>query len=291
MFKSSLFFSSPLMNAAGTLGFAPDPRLPLDWDQFGAFLTNPVSLLPRTPTHGTRCLSFPGGFLLHTGYPNPGLEAVLRRHAPRWARLPQPVLVHLLGQGVDDLASMALRLESVPGVMGLEVGFPKDVDRNLLQAFVRAASGEITVEPRRERREEKKGGNLFGLIIFVAALTWIIPAGQFDRVQNEALGKEVPVPGTYHEVEANPQRLAEDLDGNWEVLAEPIQTVMRRYGLEKPYEQLKKLTRGKRITAARMAKFINDLAIPEAARKDLLAMTPASYTGKAAKLAKRIAKG
>jgi adenylosuccinate lyase len=92
-------------------------------------------------------------------------------------------------------------------------------------------------------------------------------------------------------LEANPARLAEDLGHNWEVLAEPIQTVMRRYGLEKPYEQLKKLTRGKRITAARMAKFIEGLAIPAAAKKDLLAMTPASYTGKAAKLAKRIAKG
>ena len=92
-------------------------------------------------------------------------------------------------------------------------------------------------------------------------------------------------------LEANPARLAEDLDANWEVLAEPIQTVMRRYGLEKPYEQLKKLTRGKRITATRMAKFIDGLAIPDAAKKDLLAMTPASYTGKATTLAKRIAKG
>jgi len=94
-----------------------------------------------------------------------------------------------------------------------------------------------------------------------------------------------------NKLEANPQRLAEDLDGNWEVLAEPIQTVMRRYGLEKPYEQLKKLTRGKRITAPRMAKFIEGLEIPAAAKKELLAMTPASYTGQAAKLAKRIAKG
>ena len=93
-----------------------------------------------------------------------------------------------------------------------------------------------------------------------------------------------------NKLEANPVRLAEDLDSNWEVLAEPIQTVMRRYGLEKPYEQLKKLTRGKRITAARMAKFIEGLAIPAAAKKDLLALTPAGYTGKAAQLAKRIAK-
>ncbi len=92
-------------------------------------------------------------------------------------------------------------------------------------------------------------------------------------------------------LEANPQRLAQDLDANWEVLAEPIQTVMRRYGLDKPYEQLKKLTRGKRITATRLARFIDGLAIPDAARKDLLALTPANYTGKAAKLARRIARG
>ncbi|MBI5329291.1 MAG: adenylosuccinate lyase [Betaproteobacteria bacterium] len=90
-------------------------------------------------------------------------------------------------------------------------------------------------------------------------------------------------------LEANPARLAEDLDHNWEVLAEPIQTVMRRYGLEKPYEQLKALTRGKEgINQATLAAFIQGLAIPDAAKQHLLAMTPASYTGKAAELAKRI---
>ncbi len=94
-----------------------------------------------------------------------------------------------------------------------------------------------------------------------------------------------------NKLEANPARLAEDLDANWEVLAEPIQTVMRRYGLEKPYEQLKKLTRGKRITAARLARFIDALAIPAAAKRDLLELTPAGYIGKAAQLARRMAKG
>jgi adenylosuccinate lyase len=93
-----------------------------------------------------------------------------------------------------------------------------------------------------------------------------------------------------NKLEANPAALAADLDANWEVLAEPIQTVMRRYGLEKPYEQLKKLTRGKRITPKAMAKFISGLAIPETAKQELLTLTPASYTGKAAQLAKRIGK-
>jgi len=92
-----------------------------------------------------------------------------------------------------------------------------------------------------------------------------------------------------NKLEANPERLAEDLDANWEVLAEPIQTVMRRYGLEKPYEQLKALTRGKEgINQATLAAFINGLAIPAEAKARLLAMTPGSYTGSAAALAKRI---
>ena len=90
-------------------------------------------------------------------------------------------------------------------------------------------------------------------------------------------------------LEANRARLAEDLDSSWEVLAEPIQTVMRRYGLENPYEQLKALTRGKGgITKKDLHAFIATLAIPQDAKDLLLSMTPGSYVGKAVELAKRI---
>jgi adenylosuccinate lyase len=90
-------------------------------------------------------------------------------------------------------------------------------------------------------------------------------------------------------VEANPARLAQDLDNSWEVLAEPIQTVMRRYGIPEPYEQLKALTRGKSgITRDTLHAFIGGLAIPEAEKARLLALTPASYTGLAAQLARRV---
>jgi adenylosuccinate lyase len=92
-----------------------------------------------------------------------------------------------------------------------------------------------------------------------------------------------------NKLEANPAQLASDLDNNWEVLAEPIQTVMRRYGIENPYEQLKALTRGKGgINKESLHSFIQDLKIPAEAKQALLDMTPASYTGKAADLAKRI---
>lgn len=85
-------------------------------------------------------------------------------------------------------------------------------------------------------------------------------------------------------LEANPVALAEDLDQNWEVLAEPIQTVMRRYGIEKPYEKLKELTRGKRVDAEGMRTFIDGLALPESVKDELKLLTPANYIGRAIQL-------
>jgi len=89
-------------------------------------------------------------------------------------------------------------------------------------------------------------------------------------------------------LETNPQRLADDLDAAWEVLAEPIQTVMRRYNIEKPYEKLKELTRGKAINQEAMATFIDTLAIPAAAKEELKQLTPARYLGNAIAQAKAI---
>jgi adenylosuccinate lyase len=91
-----------------------------------------------------------------------------------------------------------------------------------------------------------------------------------------------------NKLEINPAKLAEDLDNSWEVLAEPIQTVMRRYGIENPYEQLKELTRGKDgINQASLRAFIQTLQIPADAKQYLLDLTPASYIGKANELAKK----
>ena len=92
-----------------------------------------------------------------------------------------------------------------------------------------------------------------------------------------------------NKLEINPVKLAEDLDNSWEVLAEPIQTVMRRYGLSNPYEQLKELTRGKGgINKESLHAFISSLNIPTEAKQLLLDMTPASYIGKAVALTKHI---
>jgi adenylosuccinate lyase len=89
-------------------------------------------------------------------------------------------------------------------------------------------------------------------------------------------------------LDADPRRIAEDLDANWEVLAEAVQQVMRRHGVAGAYEKLKALSRGKKLGSKQLAAFIRALPIPAAAKKRLLALTPSSYTGLAARLAKRI---
>jgi adenylosuccinate lyase len=91
-----------------------------------------------------------------------------------------------------------------------------------------------------------------------------------------------------NKLELNAAKISEDLDSCWEVLAEPIQTVMRRYGIENPYEQLKELTRGKGITREALRDFIGGLNIPESEKTRLLVMTPANYIGIAEQLAREV---
>jgi len=88
----------------------------------------------------------------------------------------------------------------------------------------------------------------------------------------------------------NPQRIAADIDGAWEVLAEPIQTVMRLHGIEQPYEKLKALTRGRSITPEDIRTFVESLELPQDARRQLLKLTPAGYTGNAAEMARELRK-
>jgi adenylosuccinate lyase len=92
----------------------------------------------------------------------------------------------------------------------------------------------------------------------------------------------------FGKLDTDPGRMAADLDGNWEVLAEPIQTLMRRYGVDRPYERLKELTRGQRIGPEALMAFVEGLEIPDAAKAELKNLTPASYLGDAIKLARAI---
>jgi dihydroorotate dehydrogenase (NAD+) catalytic subunit len=145
MSKFSLAFDPPVMNAAGSLGFAPNPHGAVDLRRLGTFITNPVSLRARTPARGRRFIPYPGGFLLHTGHPNPGLRSVVHHHSAQWSRSPLPVWVHLLAQESNELARMVRSLESVEGIAGVEIGLVPDVSAEAVGPFLTAAQGELPV--------------------------------------------------------------------------------------------------------------------------------------------------
>lgn len=148
MFKYDLSLNPPLLNAAGSLGFAPDPRAPVDLSLLGAFVTNPISLTPRTPAQERVCLPYPGGFLLHTGYPNPGIRVILRRCAARWERSERPILVHILAQHGDEVFKIVQQLEKLDNLAGVELGMPPEAAPELVAELVSAGLGERPVVAR-----------------------------------------------------------------------------------------------------------------------------------------------
>ncbi|MEX1248819.1 MAG: hypothetical protein WEA61_10095 [Anaerolineales bacterium] len=141
----SLDLPSPWMNAAGSLGFTPDARGPVSLEDFGAFVTNPVSLRARRASRPPRMLSFPGGVLLHTGHPNPGLNAAIKRYAAAWARSPLPIILHLLSAKPEELRKAVLRVEGLENVMAIELGIEADCSAGEAKELVRAAQGELPV--------------------------------------------------------------------------------------------------------------------------------------------------
>ncbi len=143
--KTDLFLEKPLTNAAGTLGFSPDLKGPVALDRLGAFITNPISWLARTPARGERYLPFSGGFLLHSGYPNPGIKAAIKQHALRWARSPLPIIVHLLAEDPHTLEQMVQQLEGLPGLVGIELGLPPNIEPGLAYQMAMAAVGELAI--------------------------------------------------------------------------------------------------------------------------------------------------
>ncbi|MCC6145988.1 MAG: hypothetical protein IT308_00315 [Anaerolineaceae bacterium] len=143
--RQELSLHSPWLNAAGTLGFVPPRRW--RWPaEIGAFVTNPLSRLPRTPAAGRCAAAYPGGFLLHTGAPNPGLRAALRQYARTWQRTKIPVWVHLLAEEAAALTQMVAVLEDFQDVVqAVEIGLPPGVCPAEAQILVQAALGELPV--------------------------------------------------------------------------------------------------------------------------------------------------
>ena len=149
MFKNDLVFCKPLMNAAGMLGYAPDPHAVLNsfpaggWDDLGAFVTNPLSLRARQPSSASEMIEYAGGALLHTGLPNPGFSSALKKYARRWAVTALPVIVHLMVEGPDETARMVRALEGLDNIAAIELGFDPQLPPDLILPVFAMSLGEL----------------------------------------------------------------------------------------------------------------------------------------------------
>lgn len=141
--KRDLYFDKPLMNASGSLGFAPDSRAGIALDSFGAFVTNPFSLRPRLPTTKPELIEYPGGFLLHTGLPNPGLRSGIKKHGPRWDKSSLPIIVHLMADRPEETQNMVRMLESQENVMAAELGFAPLLANDIIMLTLEMCLGEL----------------------------------------------------------------------------------------------------------------------------------------------------
>src|SRR5215207_2460053 len=141
--KRDIYFSKPLMNAAGSLGFTPDTRMGVSLESFGAFVTNPFSLRPRLPAAKPEFIEYPGGFLLHTGLPNPGFNAGLKKYSAKWTRADLPIIVHLMADRPEETQRMVRILESQENVMAAELGFAPLLADDIILLTLEMCVGEL----------------------------------------------------------------------------------------------------------------------------------------------------
>ena len=199
MSELRLELRSPWLNAAGSLGFAPDARGPIALAALGAFITNPISAQRRRTAADAVLAEQPEGVWLHSGWPNPGLSTVIRSYAARWARAELPIIVHLLGQDARSLRRMATRVEELENVAAIELGLPPDSEPELVGALCRAAAGELPIiaqlpferagelaptaleegasvlslAPPRGEKDSEQSGRLYGPAVFPGALALV----------------------------------------------------------------------------------------------------------------------
>jgi dihydroorotate dehydrogenase len=184
--KRDLVFSKPLMNAAGILGFAPDPHTEIPWDTFGAFVTNPISLRPRMPTSHPDLIEYPGGFLLHTGLPNPGLAAVIKKYNPRWSRTDLPIIVHLIADRPEESQRMVQMVEGLDNIMAAELGFAPLLADDLIMLTLDMCRGELPLIISLSNEQVLSLGPRL-LQAGASAISLSAPRGSLSRIRYQAV--------------------------------------------------------------------------------------------------------
>jgi len=144
--KRDLYFNKPIINSAGTLGFAPDLRILEELgslNRLGAFVTNPISLRARMPTANPSASEFAGGVLLHTGLPNPGFNQAIKKYSAKWNRSDLPIIVHLMADRPEETQQMARQLENIENVMAVQLGFAPLLADDIILLTLEMCLGEL----------------------------------------------------------------------------------------------------------------------------------------------------
>ncbi|MBI5713241.1 MAG: glycerol-3-phosphate responsive antiterminator [Chloroflexi bacterium] len=138
--KTGLALTSPLIAGGGAFGFADEYASLVDFSKFGAFITNPITLKPRSPAREQRVIQFAGGVLIHTGWANPGLSHAIKKKKKKWERLGCPVIVHLACDSVDDVEECMEKIDRVEVIAGVEIGFRDEEETVNVEAMIKAAT-------------------------------------------------------------------------------------------------------------------------------------------------------
>ena len=138
--KNSIIVSTPVMPAAGIVGFGDSYRRLIDYEKLGAIITNPVTIDQWNPATCTRIVSLDAGILVHTGLPNPGLARVIKQNINVWRKLPVPVIVHLVATSARQIKQAGDMLDPLDEVAGVELGLPDDISEDAAFDLVRSAS-------------------------------------------------------------------------------------------------------------------------------------------------------
>lgn len=137
--KNSLVIETPVMPAAGTIGFGDVYRELIQFEKLGALVTNPVTYAPWSPATGTRVVALDAGMLVHTGLPNPGLSKIMGKYRGLWSSLPLPIILHLVASNVEHVRKSASRIDAENAVDAIELGLNDDMTWKEAEELVKAA--------------------------------------------------------------------------------------------------------------------------------------------------------
>jgi len=145
--KSDLDFLSPgkWMNAAGTAGFIPGRGFLNHFPEIALFITNPISYQPRKPASQRNIIPFQGGFMVHTGHPNPGLKKVIHQYRESWENALLPVCVNVLSDEPHNLEKIVRSLESIENIAAIELGIDNSLKEADIEANIQAVMGELPI--------------------------------------------------------------------------------------------------------------------------------------------------